>query len=163
MRVEKLIKSLEQDMSNKKVFDSYGYPINDIRIETNEDALPNGRGVYLYSSEFAKPIAGNKLIEQLKKADPKMQVMNSDGSRLYWVVPKTNITALPNGEGIYFEYISNIDVEAVLDSLFIEENLSEYDAFLELGEIGFTLLDLYNTSKYEYAKEFSETHSWEEY
>ena len=163
MRIEKLIESLEREMNNMKILDSYGYPINDIRIETNEDALPNGKGVYLYSNEFAKPMAVNELIEQLKTADPMMQVMNSDGSRLYWVIPKPNETAVPNGKGIYFEYISNIDVEAVLDALFMEENLSEYDAFLELGEMGFTLLDLVNTSKYEYAREFTETHSWEEY
>lgn len=41
-----------------------------------------------------------------------------------------------------------------------DENIDELDAFLTLGERGVTLDDFKNTSYYEYAKEFSKTHSW---
>lgn len=42
-----------------------------------------------------------------------------------------------------------------------EEGMDEYDFFLDLGERGVTLKDFEGTDLYEWAKQFSETHSWE--
>lgn len=42
-----------------------------------------------------------------------------------------------------------------------EEGMDEYDMFLKLGEAGLTLKDFEGTEMYEYAKEYTKTHSWE--
>lgn len=41
-----------------------------------------------------------------------------------------------------------------------EEGMDEYDMFLKLGEAGLTLKDFEGTEMYEYAKEYTKTHSW---
>ena len=57
-----------------------------------------------------------------------------------------------------FEYWN--EIEATLD-YYREEGYDELDAFLELGERGYTLEDFRETDRYEWAKEFTKTHAWE--
>ena len=58
----------------------------------------------------------------------------------------------------------NIDVGAEIEGTldyYREEGYDELDAFLELGERGYTLEDFRETDHYEMAKEFTKTHAWE--
>ena len=135
--------------------------INDIRIENDiYNGLPNGRGIYLYSSEFATPMTVADLIQATVDADENMQVMDAEGSRVIFSYAKPN--ELRN---IYIRYIDEIDAEEMVSNVFKKskhEGMEEYDIFIELGEMGFTLIDLVNTSMFDYINNYTQNHCWEE-
>ena len=92
-----------------------------------------------------------------------MQVRDTFGSPIYWMVEKPNREQIGMQEGVYLEPVSQMDVGEELRAFFkhCEENgIIEYDAFLQLGENGLTLKDFEGTEFYEGAREFSKTHSW---
>lgn len=76
------------------------------------------------------------------------------------------ISELRNDKKIIFQTKKDIDVPAELEAwreYCSEEELDQYDAFCDLGELGYVLDDFsYDPDIYEWAKEFSETHSWYE-
>ena len=71
----------------------------------------------------------------------------------------------PYGKIVLLRTRDDLDVSAELEGFLTfcsEEDIDQYDAFLELGECGYVLKDFaYDPERYEWAKEFSETHSWE--
>ncbi len=104
-----------------------------------------------------------QLIKQLQNMPHDLQVMDSYGSPIYWIAKKPK-GAVPNGEGVYLETVSDMDIKSELDAVFkhaSENNLDEYDVFLQLGENGLILKDFEGTKYYEKAKEYSKTHDWE--
>ena len=104
------------------------------------------------------------LIDQLRSMPPDMQVRDTFGSPIYWIVKKEPTPTM--GEvtpGVYLEPVSQMDIQEELDAFFEhcrQDGIEEYDAFLQLGENGLTMEDFQGTSYYEMAAEFSKTHAW---
>lgn len=104
------------------------------------------------------------LIKQLQRMPQDMQVRDTFGSPIYWIVEKPKRESIGMDAGVYLEPVSQMDVGEELRAFFEhcnEDDIDEYDAFLQLGENGLTLNDFEGTEFYEMAKEFSKTHDWE--
>ena len=70
-----------------------------------------------------------------------------------------------NNKKIILQTRNDLDIEEELTArinFYEDEEWDEYDMFLDLGEDGFTLDDFaYEPKLYEWAKEYTKTHSWE--
>lgn len=105
-----------------------------------------------------------KLIEQLEGMPQDMQVRDTFGSPIYWIVEKPRRETIGMYAGVYLEPVSQMDVGEELRAFFEhcnEDGIEEYDAFLQLGKNGLTLKDFEGTEFYQMAKDFSKDHDWE--
>lgn len=101
-----------------------------------------------------------KLINQLKKYNPKAEVRLNDhqGTTALFAVAFTN-----NDNLVWIEGKDDIDLGEEISARFenaIETQMDELDFFMELIDIGISLGDIekYCPEKYEYSKSFMEQH-----
>lgn len=163
MKNEKLTMLLKDAYAkNLIVRNTFGQPVSRVLV-TTVDRGRLKRGIYLKSDGTAE-LTVEQVAEKLSHEDKDMQVMDFTGNRIYYTAYKSK-NSVPNGEGVYLETVADMDVETELEAVFKhaeENNKSEYDVFLTLGENGMTLKDFEGTRFYNYAKQFTETHSWEQ-
>lgn len=101
-----------------------------------------------------------KLIEQLKKYNPKAEVRLNDpqGTTALFAVAFTN-----NDNLVWIEGKDDIDLGTEISARFtnaLKSQMDELDFFMDLINTGITLNDiqLYCPEKYEYSKNFMEQH-----
>lgn len=107
-----------------------------------------------------------RLKEMIADLPDDARIFADDGSRLFEgnseFVSLCHCKQYPNR--IVLQTKNDFDVQTELEARlehYAEEEWDEYDAFLDLAEDGYTLDDFtYDPDRYEWAMEFSETHSW---
>ena len=167
MRISQLINELENAKNpHAIVTDMGGRPIYEVRTSLLDDAMPNGKGIYLSTIQQHKKetqFTVNQLLHILKLSLYKnMQVMDASGNRIYAI---GYTIGGPKPKEVRIISIADIDIQETLDEYIqvkTEEDFDEYDLFLELGEIGFQLKNFEGTTYYDMAAEYTKTHDWEE-
>lgn len=156
MKVGKMIDALETlEIKEIPVVNANGDAISGVREEDGN--------IYLICNSCSK-LDINGLIEQLHRKERDMDVVDTSGSRICLIL-YTNNPARGMQCSLFLKSINDVDIEEEVSRAFEngEENgMDEYDIFLQLGEKGYRLEDLKNTCYYEMAKQFTETHSWEQ-